>query len=266
MTATLRSPRIRILLWTRRSKTTVLEKLEPLLPEGYKDHIKGIESILDELSKNAIKANHKHLIIRKRIAAFMEKNPGAVEHELDDICMDMSLYNDFVREHPDVLDGITEELSALLRQESVWIDFKNKNKPREEMTEKEKELLDSTRDFKSIYSEVKGRRVYVEIRASRSGNSVWIEIINTAPILKRDLDRILEKRDAFRAHREAGTEYEFFLNAMDHSDGGSGLGYATIDTHLSDMGLEPMTALTVLSLHNTTVMLNFDLSKMKKTD
>ena len=266
MTSTYRSPRIRILLWTLRSKSTVMEKVGALLPEEYRKYQKSMESILDELSKNAIKANHKHLLIKKRITGFLTEEgltPVAeIPARLDQICSDTRQYNEFVSEHPHVLEGLSEELSRILRQEAVWIDLRNNRKSEEDLTPEEEAKLKETNDFREIYREVKGKRVYVEIRGSRTDKNLWVEIINTAPILERDLGRIQDKRNEFRKHREAGTEYEFFLNAMDTSDGGSGLGYATIDTHLSDMGLEPLDALTILSLHSTNIMLNIDLTKM----
>lgn len=51
---------------------------------------------------------------------------------------------------------------------------------------------------------------------------------------------------------------------MDTSEGGSGLGYATIDTHLVNMGLDPDTALYILSMHNTNIVLNLDLNRMRE--
>jgi len=257
------------MLWTRRSRAAVKDRVAALLPGEYSHHMKSLESIIDELSKNAIKANHKHLIIRQRILEHLKRDQQTqedAESALNEICMNMTRYNEFLNKHPEILGNITEKLAKILRQESLWIDYKNNRAAERAPTEEEKKRLDGTLEFKAIYSKVKGRKVYVEIRASRSDQLLWLEVINAAPILESDLKRISEKRNAFKKHRDAGTEYEFFLNAMDNSDCGSGLGYATIDTHLSDMGLEPLEALTVLSMHNTTVMLNIDLRKLAVLD
>ncbi len=269
MSETLRRlPRIRVLMWTKQARTSILDEVTSLLPVELQVYQESLESIIDELSKNAIKANHKYLMIRSRIRDFLRdpnRSPRIINEMTNSICTDAVQYNEFLEKHPKILEGLSAPLRRILDQEALWINLKMKYRTeKKEISEKEKTLLRNTYEFKKNYRELKDKRIYVEIRASCNDQMLWVEIINAAPILSSDLDRIYSKRDEFRKHREAGTELEFFMNNMDHSEGGSGLGYATIDTHLASLGLEPMEALYILSLHNTNIVLNLDLNKMKK--
>ncbi len=261
-----RSPRIRILLWTRRSREALRERLAELAPEAPADRIDHLLVVLDELAKNAIKANHKHLLIRKRVVEHLRQNAGLPPDEARlraaDICEDTSTFNEFLDEHPEVTEGITAELANILRQESIWIDVRNKKHSGQALSPEDQAKLRTTGEFRQMYRDADGNRTYVEFRASRSGSDLWIEIINAAPIMRRDLERIEEKRRRFKVHRDAGTEYEFFLTSMDNSDGGSGLGYATIDTHLAGLGVEPLEALRIISLHSTNAMLNLSVGRL----
>lgn len=257
---------MRILFWTRNARSMVIERLNKLLPDEYGNNTEAIQSILDELAKNAIKANHKHLIIRKRIIDFFSDERHSREDVIatvDNICLDTMQFNEFTKNHENIMSGLTEALQTVLRQEALWLDFRNKrNEAREIKEEQLQKLKTETREFQSLYRELKRNRVYVEIRGSRTNHMVWIEVINTAPILNSDFKRINDKRNLFKKHCELGTECEFFINAIDNSEGGSGLGYATIDSHLAEMGLDPHKALTLVSVHNTNVMVNLDLRKL----
>lgn len=260
-----RAPRLRILLWTKKARQLVGEKLEALLPENHRDQVPQLISVLDELTKNAIKANHKYLLIRRRMRDLFNSqglDAAQAETKVEEVCDDDAGYNEFLDAHPDLVEGVGKHLRDILNQEAMWINLRNAAPGNPETSKKEKEAMGKTRDYRSLFRDVRDRKVYVELRASAKFPHVWIELINTAPILNRDLDRIREKRTEFKKHRDAGTEHEFFMNSMDTSDGGSGLGYATIDMTLASMGLEPLEALYILSLHSTNVMMNLDLSRM----
>ena len=71
-------------------------------------------------------------------------------------------------------------------------------------------------------------------------------------------------RDEYRKYKDAGKEYEFFINNIDTSESGFGLGYAKIDSHLSSMGLDVQSAITIISANNTTAMLSLPLATLKK--
>jgi len=263
-----RLPRIRILMWTRQARNAILNQLNDLLPEDLRIAREALESILDELAKNAIKANHKYLMIRDRIREALMKpgmSPTIIREMTDSICDDAVQFNEFMSQHPGLLDSLSGPLRKILDQEALWINSKTRYRvDKQPLTDTEKKQLRDTHEFKNNYRQLKSRRIFLEFRASTDTNFLWIEIINAAPILQKDLDRIYSKREEFKKHREAGTEYEFFLNHMDTSEGGSGLGYATIDTHLVNMGLDPDTALYILSMHNTNIVLNLDLNRMRE--
>lgn len=257
-----RQLRVRVLLWTRKARNTILAKLEAMSPV-LAAHRRALESILDELSKNALKANYKFILIRNRIIAFLEKEglSGAeLSDRVEEICNDIARYNEFIAEHPEILDGMTEPLRAIIDEEAKWVKIVNQHKEkREPITEEERQkYIRSPAPYAEIYDAVRERRVYLEIRATFKEPFFWLEVINKAPILTRDLDRIYAKRNEFKNHRDAGTEYEFFLNNMDTSDGGSGFGYATIDSQLAELGLEPLDHLVILPLHNTNIVTTFN--------
>lgn len=259
-----RAPRLRILLWTKKARQIVGERLAALLPDDHRAQVPQIISVLDELTKNAIKANHKYLLVRRRMRELFNSqglDAAQADRKVEEVCDDAAGYNEFLDQHPDLAEGVGKNLREILNQEAMWINLRN-NAVAPDFKAKEKEAMGKTRDYRMLFRDVREKKVYVELRASSKFPHVWIELINTAPIMNRDLDRIREKRLEFKKHRDAGTEHEFFMNSMDTSDGGSGLGYATIDMTLSSMGLEPLEALYILSLHSTNVMMNLDLSRM----
>ena len=59
-------------------------------------------------------------------------------------------------------------------------------------------------------------------------------------------------------------EHEFFINNIDTSDSGFGLGYAKIDSFLSNMGLVPESSITIISANNTTALLALPLENLRK--
>jgi hypothetical protein len=77
------------------------------------------------------------------------------------------------------------------------------------------------------------------------------------------LNRIYEKRDEYKMYRQQGREQDFFINNIDTSDSGFGLGYATIDSFLANLGLEPENAITIISANNTTAMLTIPLAALR---
>ncbi len=254
---TRRQLRVRVLLWTRKARNTILGKLEEMSPE-MATHRRALESILDELSKNALKANYKYILIRNRIIARLERSGLAgveLRDRAEEICNDIARYNEFIHENEDLLQDITGPLRAIIDEEAKWVKIVNTRKERrEKITDAERALIRAPAPYAEIYNAVRERRVYLEIRATYRDPFFWLEVINKAPILTQDLDRIYAKRQEFKRHRDAGTEYEFFLNNMDTSDGGSGFGYATIDSQLVELGVEPLDHLVILPLHNTNIV------------
>ncbi len=256
-------------MWTRQAREAIAARLSSLLPPEAHENLIGIGSIIDELAKNAIKANHKFLILRRKIlehytASGLSK--AEAENRRDETTSNAAALNEFVSAHPHVMEGTVAELRTILNQESIWLQIKNRFRKdkRRVLTPEDRAKLASTADFRRNFHEIRKRRVYVEFRASTSAGQLWVELINAAPILETDLMRIYKKRGEFKEHREKGTEWEFFLNHMDTSDGGSGLGYATIDSILAQLGFDPESALVILSLHNTNVMLHLDIEVLSK--
>jgi hypothetical protein len=103
---------------------------------------------------------------------------------------------------------------------------------------------------------MKKNNIKIIIQVQADNNYLYFEVTNTAPILTKDLNRIYTIRDTFNTYRDEGREQEFFINNLDTSEGGFGLGYATIDCILNDWELDPFRALSIISSINTTVLLS----------
>ncbi len=76
--------------------------------------------------------------------------------------------------------------------------------------------------------------------------------------------RIYAKRDEFKLCVEENRQQEFFLNNLDTSESGFGLGYATIDSYLSDIGLVPYNTIQIIAAMDTTVILSLPIEKLKE--
>jgi hypothetical protein len=99
----------------------------------------------------------------------------------------------------------------------------------------------------------------------RNPEFIHILIQNGSPILEEDFLRIIEKRKNFSHYVQQNKKNEFFIENIDTSGGGHGLGYPLIDALLLDMGLKPEDHLYLVSAKRTMVLLNLPLQVQKKT-
>jgi len=111
---------------------------------------------------------------------------------------------------------------------------------------------------------MKKNDIQILLKIDLRDDYIYIEITNTAPILSHDLQRIYDKREEYRKYKNENRENEFFINNIDTSDSGFGLGYAKIDSYLYNLGIEPDKAVTVISINNTTAMLSIPVEALKK--
>jgi len=250
------SSRFRVFLWTRRARSLLLEKIADLLPADKHSLLPAFQSIVDELAKNALKANYKYVLIRRRI----QESADAESH--GSVLEDAMRYNEFLADHPDFAQGLTADLRRVLDQEGLWIRERNRRNEDRAVAAADEEKLKATDDYRAMYREVRDSRIYLEIRLTLRQNLLFIEVINRAPILFSDLDRIHDRRAEFRRYKEEGREIDFFLGHMDGTDAGAGYGYATIDSHLIQMGQDPDRALVILPLHSTNIMLIINLNTL----
>lgn len=211
---------------------------------------------LDELLKNAIKANYKYALVCENIEQALarrklpEKPPDLLRHRKS--------FNTYATLH-----GSVETASGIVRkaltQEYYLMNFRNKaRKEKRTMTTEE---IGRLRQFKELIHIRKLLRQYdlkVHLRVEVFGNFLEIEVVNNAPILDADLKRIHEKRERFNELAERGEELLFFTEFLDESESGAGLGYATIDASLRAMNLDPLATLNIFSLINTAVSISID--------
>ncbi|MBE7439016.1 MAG: hypothetical protein HS115_11215 [Spirochaetales bacterium] len=250
------SSRFRVFLWTRKARSLLLEKISRLLPPDRHALLPGFQSIVDELAKNALKANYKYVLIRRRI---QEK---ADPDQMEPICEDALRYNEFLDRYPELTRDLTGDLRRILDQEGLWIKERNRRNEEKAPADKDMEKLSATDEYRAMFREVREARIYLEIRLTLRQNLLFIEVINRAPILFADLNRIHDRRAEFRKFQAAGREIDFFLGHMDGSEAGAGFGYATIDSQLIQMGQDPNQALLIVPLHSTNIMLTINLNTL----
>lgn len=220
--------------------------------------------ICDELVKNGFKSNYKFLLIwlntRKRVIESTEKMS---QKEADDWLKEIffSGIDDLVRTHFDKAEDedIPDRLRRLLDLQSALLDRKRSSEKNKvpDWLDHSREALKDLVEVKRLAREL---RIQVKVRFEKSSDELIIRIENDAPILHRDLSRIQHVRARFKRHIEAGTEDRFFLENLDTSGGGHGLGYPLIDTILHSLSLDPEKCLFLVSAGRTMVLLRLPLT------
>jgi hypothetical protein len=243
-------------------KILVREGLEIILPEFF--------ACVDELIKNAVKANYKFLLLRERMEnelqmLWPDKNSREIKEDIDDL---IKIPESFNRLAEEVLkkENISTTVRDILNEESKLIAIKNKAYlENREYNEPEKQSISGLMKINDIRAKIRERNVKIIWTIQADSDFIYITVLNTAPILTRDLDRIHEKLDEYRHCRDMGKEYEFFINNIDTSESGFGLGFAKIDAILNNWGLAGERNIMIISAIDTTVMLTLPLDILKKT-
>lgn len=228
--------------------------------EGAGEVFREVYSCVDELIKNAVKANYKYVLIMERLESRLRSDPALtdadVRSQIDVIRRDRFRYEE---EAESILEEerISDSVREILNQEAVHIRVKNKAyEKKREYTEEEIAQLKDLSKLNSMRQDIVNRDIKIIVKFEDDGEFFFIEVTNTSPILASDLRRIHEKRDEFRMYREENRQHEFFLNNLDTSESGFGLGYATIDSYLGDIGLNPYLAVQIIAASDTTVILS----------
>jgi hypothetical protein len=223
---------------------------------------------VDELIKNAVKANYKFLLVVERIAQNLQQQNGEksreqIQKDIFGILKDKQTYDRMASEiisH----EHISEQVRTILNQEGKYLNIRNKvYAEKRDYSEEEKKTIAGLTEFLKIRKQLKEKEIKIILKIEGNEDFVYIEVTNTAPIMTHDLNRIYEKRDEYKIYRTEGREHEFFINNIDTTDSGFGLGYATIDSFLSNMGLNPDNSITIISANNTTAMLSIPLSPLR---
>lgn len=224
---------------------------------------------VDELIKNAVKANYKYLLLRERIIDRLQqlrpdKTPEELNQNIDSL---MKFPENFNRMAEDILgkEDISGTVRVILNEESRVLSIKNKAYlENRELTREENEEIQSLTLINDIRKKVKESGIKILLKIQADDDFIYIEVTNTAPILTRDINRIHEKRDEHRRYREEGREEQFFVDNIDTSESGFGFGYAKIDVILHSWGITSERAITIISSINTTVLLTLPVDVLKE--
>ncbi|HEY1406549.1 MAG TPA: hypothetical protein VF857_08080 [Spirochaetota bacterium] len=255
--------------YSRKARDSIMLVGEEFFNEvGLGQYMGDIFSCVDELIKNAVKANYKFVLILEKIAEKISQDePGLSSEDLhrrmNEIIRDKMKYDSIAEEitsHEEVARTVRE----LLNEESVLIRIKNKvYQEKRELTDDEIGKIEKLSDLQKVRTEIERRKIHVRVVVEMDDAYIYVEVTNNAPIMEKDLNRIYEKRDEYRVYREEGREHEFYLNNLDTSDSGFGLGYATIDSFLANMKLDPYRAIQIIAASNTTVILSLPLDQLR---
>ncbi|OHD68577.1 MAG: hypothetical protein A2W19_12360 [Spirochaetes bacterium RBG_16_49_21] len=259
-----------IQIYSRQARDRIVDVGKRFLAqEGLEEISSELFACVDELIKNAVKSNYKFILIRERIfekykETWPEKTPSDIDEDINDIVKVPESFNHLAE---DILK--TENISALVREilneESKLLDIKNRaHLEKRKYTENETRIINTLSKINGIRKTLKEKDIRILLRVQSDDDYIYIEVTNTAPILRRDLYRIHKKRDEHRRYKEQGREHEFFVDNLDTSEAGFGLGYAKIDLILNHWGLSDEQAITIISAINTTVMITLPIKQLRK--
>lgn len=257
-------------IYSRKVKDQIIELINNFLQkEGIISISEDVFVCVDELIKNAIKANYKFMyVLDQLLVKYREDQPDVPEEELQNqikaVLRDKSSFDiiapEIYREY-----NIVERVQRVLKEEAEQIKIKDRAYMADrDCTESEIETIKKLKKLAELKTKLKKNNIKIFLKIESDEEFIFIEVTNTAPITDMDMHRIHEKRDEFRKYRIEGREFEFFVNNIDTSESGYGLGYATIDSSLANLGLEPEDSIKLLAASDTTVILSFPISDLVK--
>jgi hypothetical protein len=260
-----------IQIYSRQARDQIIEVGKKFLAgAGLEILSSELFACVDELIKNAVKANYKFLLLREKMHTTIrqlwpDKSPEEIEEDIDDL---IKIPESFNRLAEEILkkEDISGTVRDILNEESKLLSIKNRAyTENRKYTPAEKATVIGLDKISTIRKKIKQRSIMIILRIQADDDYIYIEVTNTAPILTRDINRIHEKRDEHRRLKDEGREHEFFINNIDTSESGFGLGYAKIDVILNDWGLTNERSITIISAINTTVMLTLPVDVLKAT-
>ena len=258
-----------IFTYSKKARDRIIETTNKFLQPYNVNEIKSdIIMIIDELVKNAIKANYQYLLLKDKIHDRIKyKSPDLTESQIDErikeITKDQNIYDQMFE---DILkeENISASVRDILNEESKLIHIKNKAyEENRKFTEAELKTISNLEKVNEIKKRIKDNETRIIFNMEYIHNSFHIEVINSAPILTVDLERIHTVRDIFKTYRDENKQENFFINNLDESRSGYGLGYATIDIILENLGLDPAKVIKIISIITTNIMLEIPLESLK---
>ncbi|MFN3605121.1 MAG: hypothetical protein ACK4UJ_10460 [Leptonema sp. (in: bacteria)] len=255
--------KIEIYSYTNKTISSIQNSLKKYLDNTWlKPHENSIFHICDELIKNAIKSNYKLILLLFELKKIYKNSLQDLEEsgELLDWLKEIlfSGENILINHNVKKIDSkkISEKLKRLMHYEKFYIEFKEKQNKDSRKLRKEVQII---YQIKKILKESK---IFTKVEIYKNPEFIHIMIQNGSPILEEDFFRIIEKRKSFAQYVKENRKEEFFLEHLDTSGGGHGLGYPLIDALLLDMGLKPEEHLYLVSAKRTMVLLNLPLKKI----
>ncbi|MBN1499637.1 MAG: hypothetical protein JW982_05760 [Spirochaetes bacterium] len=258
-----------IQIYSKKARTQIVEIGKNIFSQsGLDRYFNDVVACVDELIKNAVKANYKFVLISNKIFEnVVDENPGISESEawekVYEIIRNKEEY-DRLSANIAETEKISNQVREILNQESIHLRLKNKIfDQKRAYTPEEIEKISGLTDLQKIRKELNGKDIKIIVKFETDDQFIFIEVTNTAPIMAKDLNRIYDKRDEFKIYRDDHREQDFFIKNLDTSDSGFGLGYATIDSFLCNMGLDPYKTIQLLAASDTTVILSFPVEEMR---
>ena len=249
--------KIEIYTYSHKSQDLIAKIIEKYTKDtwlfSYKENILHI---CDELIKNAIKSNYKLILILFELKNLYKSSLGNIEsQELMDWLKEMlfsgehQLINHNLKKisHED----ISKKLKELMHYERFYIAYKE--------NKSNSHYLKEIRTIAKIKQILKKFGIYTVVEFYHNPEFIHILIQNGSPILEEDFLRIVEKRKTFSEYVKNQKKEEFFVENIDTSGGGHGLGYPLMDALLLEMGLKPEEHLYLVSAKRTMVLLNLPL-------
>ncbi len=241
-----------------------MAKIKELLREYLADSWLAARSdevyqICDELLKNALKSNYKFLLLwmstRQRM---LDSDPEMSEKDADDWLQEVLfsgeniLIEKQIEKIPD-RNQIQVKVRQLLNLENLLM--KSRRPGQMEETARGRGMTENDlKFFLRIKRMARHLKIFIQFRIERAPDQVLISISNDAPILDEDLGRIHRIRNKFYEYAREGRHQDFFIDNLDTSGGGFGLGYALMDSVLTQLDLDPQKSLYLISATRTMVL------------
>jgi len=215
-------------------------------------------SSLIEVIFNAIKANYRYLFIREEIKVLLKKEGVSdIRKELEKIVRDEELILKYV-EKIDMNEIQRKVRTTLSAEESVTKIKDDALKGNRDLTVEEKNKIKEALRIAKIAQK---ENIKVYLRISGDDTSLIIDVINTAPIFPKDLERIREKRESFKKYKERGEEHNFYIENIDETES-AGFGAAMIDARLYALNIIPSKHYDIWGYKDkTAVTITFPLKK-----
>jgi hypothetical protein len=231
-----------------------------LVDAGVVEYTDALLACVDELIKNAVKANYKFVLVRDEITA---RTGSAGREGATGTALDREHYRVSASE---VLSGgeISARVRQILDEESIFISISNRVRDEKRSChEDEKKVITSLERLTAVKKEIQDGRISTVLKIERTAGELVLTVNNTAPILPGDLQRIEQKRCEHLTCLREGREHEFYINNIDTSDSGFGFGYAVINSCLYSMGLDPDRCLSINPYPDTTVSMKLPIKEMQ---